>query len=258
MEKAKNLILKKAHQPERVLILLSRFNKERKYETRLKLIQELAELRFDNRQAFEVLKELILTEMNDDIRYHLIKILHNNYPEKSLSFLKQLLITDYNYDFRIIDFSEDKRYNMNDLLNFIIIKKYHRKKMIKDIINNNLLRFAVSWKDYAKTFFIFYDLCLRCFVLCDKKTNVLIYLCSRVNDPFDFTSVKKYIIISNIKLLNGIQLKILEEIKKFLKKFLKDREKNLNLVIMQIENNENLPKFKVFNDKYEFILYFNT
>ena len=55
-----------------------------------------------------------------------------------------------------------------------------------------------------------------------------------------------------------IQMKILREIKKFLKKFLKIREKDLNLVIMQIENNENLPKFKVFSDNYEFIIYFST
>ena len=147
---------------------------------------------------------------------------------------------------------------MNDILNFIIIKKYQRKEMVKDIINNNLLQFAVSWKDYTKNFFIFYDLCLRCFVLCEKKTNVLIYLCSRVNDPFDFTSVKKDILISNINLLNGIQIKILENIKKFFKKLLNVHEKDLDLVIMQTENNENFPKFKVFSDKYEFITYFST
>ena len=89
--------------------------------------------------SFESLKELIFTELNDEIRYKVTKILYNTYPKKSISVIKEVLMRDLNYNYRMINFSRDKRYNINDLLDTIIAKDCHRRQMVHDIINNNLV-----------------------------------------------------------------------------------------------------------------------
>ena len=258
MENSQNLHVESTSHFGKVMIMLSKLNPKYDRDIRLKAIHQLLQMRFDYYQTFETLKEIILSEMSEEIRYHLIKILYYNFPERSLPFLKQVLMTDYNYNFRIIDFSEDKRYNMNDILNFIIIKKYHRKQMLNDIINNNLVRFAISWKEYAKFFNVFYDLSLKCFILFSKEIEFFIYFCSRVNDPFDFVPIQNLISISKVKPLNKIQGKIFRVVIKFLKEFLDIQKKDLNIVVMQKEIDETLPKFKIFSEKHEFFVYIGT
>ena len=258
MEESQNFHIENAPDFGKVMIMLSKLNPKYDRDIRLKIIQELSQFRFDYCQTFEALKQIIISEMSEEIRYHLIKILYNNFPEKSLPFLKQVLMTDYNYNFRIIDFSEDKRYNMNDVLNFIINKKYHRKQMLSDIINNNLIRFAISWKEYAKYFNVFYDLSLKSFVLFSKEIDFFLYFCSRANDPFDFGPNQKIISFSKVKFLNKIQRKKFRVVLIFLKEFLNIQERDLNLVVIQKKNDEILPKFKVFSDNHEFFVYFGT
>lgn len=95
---------------------------------------------------------MIQRELNDAVRYEATKILYEKYPEESIPFIKDVLMRDFNYNFRILEFSKGKRYNVNDLLNSMIIRSHDKAQMASGIINNNLVQFALSWKDFSTVF----------------------------------------------------------------------------------------------------------
>ena len=153
-------------------------------------------LKFDlknSMHSFNSLKSAISNELNDAVRYEMTKIFYEKYPEDSIPFVKDMLITDFNYNYRILEFSKARRYNVNDLLNSIIIRSRDKAQMANDIINNNLILFALSWKDFLPRFDIFYDLHLGAFVLFHKGTETVAYLCTRVGDPFQHIQESKEI-----------------------------------------------------------------
>ncbi len=206
--------------------------------------------------SFESLKEQIFKELNDEIRYKATKILYNSNPEKCNQFIKEILMRDLNYNFRIINFSKDKRYNINDLLDSIIARDYHRRQMVHNIINNNLVRFALSWKDYQKDFHIFYDIYLNCFVLFHKTSEGLAFLCSRANDSFHSIRTSQCISLLDADHLKDISEMTLQSIIDLLEDLLSIQKTELILAKLNTVQTIGLPKYKLISRNHEFIIYF--
>lgn len=255
MEEFQNSLINRKHNPKKARKILLKLKIESNLDPQMLKTHKLAQFKFNNQNFFENLKKHILAEINDEIRYNLIKVLYHHFPERSSLFLIKVLMIDYNYNFNTINFSEDLRYNVNDILNNIIINKKHKKQMVDDIVNNNLIQFAISWKDYKIYFNIFYDLNLKCFILFSKEVNSFIYFCSRLNDPFDFISFHKILTISDISFKYFKSLKILNIAVQFLKRFLNLQERDIKLAISKTENSVGTPNFKIFCDRYDFVIY---
>jgi hypothetical protein len=208
--------------------------------------------------TFDSLKREISTELNDAIRYERTKIFYEKYPDNSISFIKDMLITDFNYNFRILEFSKVKRYSVNDLLNSIIIRSRDKAQMANDIINNNLIWFALSWKDFSIKFAIFYDLHLGAFILFHKGTETVVYLCSRAADPFQHIQGSKEITLSKSYRLNKISRKSLLLMVDLLNKLLNVQKKELMLTFLNTEKGHGLPQYKLASPLQEIIIYFGT
>jgi hypothetical protein len=210
----------------------------------------------DTMHSFGSLKEQILRELNDIVRYEATKILYEKYPEESLPFIKDVLMRDFNYNFRIIEFSKGRRYNVNDLLNSMIIRSHEKAQMAKDIINNNLIHFALSWKDFSTDFNIFYDLNLRAFILFHMGTETVAFLCSRSSDPFYFIQESKEISISKSFHIKDLSKKAIRPLTRLLKSLLSINKKELILSFLNSEKKNRLPRYKLFSNSHEVILYF--
>ena len=218
-------------------------------------------LKFDLKNStysFDSLKSAISNELNDAIRYERTKIFYEKYPEESIQFVKDMLITDFNYNFRILEFSNARRYSVNDLLNSIIIRSHDKAQMANYIINNNLIRFALSWKDFSPRFAIFYDLHLGAFILFHKDTETVVYLCSRAGDPFHYIQESKEIPLSKSYGLKEISRKVLLLMVGLLKKLLDVQKKELVLTILTIVEGNGLPQYKLSSYSHEIIIYFGA
>ncbi|MFX1337987.1 MAG: hypothetical protein ACFFDK_05220 [Promethearchaeota archaeon] len=210
----------------------------------------------DCMKSFESLKKVILTELNDTVRYEATKVLYEKFPEESLSFIKDVLIRDFNYNFRIFEFSEGRRYNVNDLLNSMIIRSHDKAQMANDIINNNLIQFALSWKDFTRAFNIFYDLHLGAFILFHNHTEIVAYLCTRACDPFHFIHKFKDISFSKSLHLTGVSKKAIRSMVKLLKDLLSIHKRDLILSVLYTQTENTLPKYKLSSKDHDVILYF--
>jgi len=210
----------------------------------------------NNRYSFETLKEVILTELNDEVRYEATKVLYEKYPEESITLIKDILMRDFNYNFRILKFSKGRRYNVNDLLNSMIIRSLDKAQMANDIINNNLVQFALSWKDFSTVFNIFYDLHLGIFILFHKGTETVAYLCARASDPFHFIQDSKEISLSKPFHLKEVSKKALRPLIGLLKNLLSIHKSELTLTILNTERDIGLPHYKLSSNAHEAIFYF--
>ena len=76
---------------------------------KLNLLRKLEKIEFNGDEMFEFLKDLALTDANNEIRYMASKMIYKNYPKRGKSLIKWLLMNDSNYNFRIINFSKSKR-----------------------------------------------------------------------------------------------------------------------------------------------------
>ena len=218
-------------------------------------------LKFHQKYApntFNSLKKKILNELNDAIRYELTKILYEKYPEESLPLIKDILMRDFNYNFQIVEFSIAKRYSVNDLLNSMIIRSHDKAQMTNNIINNNLIMFALSWKDFATNFDILYDLHLGVFILLHKGTKIIAYLCSRANDPFHFMQESHEISLLKSYTLNHISRKEFHQIVKLFKTLLNLQKKEIVLTELYKEKGNALPEYKLSSNSQHIILYFGV
>lgn len=225
---------------------------------KLNLLRKLEKIEFNDDEIFEFLKDLALTDANSEIRYMASKIIYKNYPEKSKSLIKWLLMNDSNYNFRIINFSKSKRNNFSDIINSSIEKTQNREKMLSEIIDNDFERFVLSWKDYSNDVQIFYDLDLRCFILYLKKDDYYAYFCRRATDPFQSIPINTIISISKIRKSKDVSKKVINTIIVFLKKFLGEKKRELQLASLTGGKINYIPRFKVFSRKHEFIIYFGS
>jgi len=210
----------------------------------------------DTNHSFKALKDIILKELNDTIRYETTKVLYEKFPEESLPFIKDVLSRDFNYNFPILEFSKGRRYNINDLLNSIIIRSHDKAQMANDIINNNLIQFALSWKEFATDFNIFYDLYLGTFILFHKGAKAVAYLCTRACDPFHFIQISKEIPFSKLFHSTDISKKTLNPMVGLLKDLLSIHKKQLILFALDTEKEKGLPQYKLISNEYDVILYF--
>ncbi|MFX1259973.1 MAG: hypothetical protein ACFFAN_19160, partial [Promethearchaeota archaeon] len=152
-------------------------------EKRLNYLRKLEQIQFNTDEVFDYLEQVALTDTNHELRYIATKIIYKNFPEKSRPLIKRLLTNDLNYNFDIINTSKPERYNFNELVNWGIKNMRNREEMVEGIANNDLLDFALSWKEYSNNFKIFYSINLKCFVLHLKNTNIIAYLCRKATDP---------------------------------------------------------------------------
>lgn len=210
----------------------------------------------NNRYSFETLKEVILTELNDEVRYEATKVIYEKYPEESITLIREILMRDFNYNFRILEFSKGRRYNVNDLLNSMIIRSQDKAQMANDIINNNMVQFALSWKYFSRAFNIFYDLHLGAFILFHKGTKTVSYLCTRASDPFHFIQESKDLSLSKHYHLKEVSKKTLRPMIRLLKSLLYIQKRELALTIVNIEKDNGLPQYKLSSNAHEVILYF--
>lgn len=210
----------------------------------------------NNRHSFETLKEVILTELNDEVRYEATKVIYEKYPEESITFIRDILMRDFNYNYRILEFSKGRRYNVNDLLNSMIIRSQDKAQMANDIINNNMVQFALSWKDFSRVFNIFYDLHLGAFILFHKGTKTVSYLCTRANDPFHFIQEAKVLSLSKPYHLKEVSKKTLRPMIRLLKSLLYIQKRELALTILNTEKENGLPHYKLSSNAHEVILCF--
>jgi len=206
--------------------------------------------------SFETLKEVILRELNDTVRYEATKVLYEKYPKESIPLIKDVLMRDFNYNFRILEFSKGRRYNVNDLLNSMIIRNHDKAQMASTIINNNLVPFALSWKDFSADFHIFYDLHLGVFILFHKGTETVAYLCSRANDPFHFIKESNVFFLSKLYLLKQVSKKALRPLIRLLGNLLSIHKKELTLAILDLKKKSGLPQYKLSSNDHEILLYF--
>lgn len=208
--------------------------------------------------SFNSLKSKISYELNDTVRYETTKVFYEQYPEDSIPFVKDMLITDFNYNFRILEFSKARRYSINDLLNSIIIRSRDKTQMANDIINNNLIKFALSWKDFSTSFDIFYDLHLGAFILFHKDMETVVYLCSRASDPFQHIQESKEILLSKLSVLKDGSRKVLMLMVGLLIKLLDVQKKELILTFLNVEKGNGLPQYKLSSNSHEIIIYFGV
>ncbi|TFG04742.1 MAG: hypothetical protein EU539_10260 [Promethearchaeota archaeon] len=192
-------------------------------------------------------------ESNDTIRYLLINYMYSLYPEKSIPFIKYLLVNDFNYHFSILNFSQAKNYNTNELLNTLITKKIDREQMVKDLIKTNLLKFALSWKDHKTHFRIFYDIHLKCFLLQERTTGYMAYFCANACDPFYYlardashNSLRKIITFT----------KPWRIFMNFYLSFSRLSNKDIELVQFKSNSRDLLPSFTIYSTKCQFRIYF--
>ena len=99
-------------------------NRRIKYE----ILKRISELPLSLDATFELLENIMLYSKSEKTRYLTAQILYENFFEKSKSSLKNTLLRDLNYRFRVLNYSPSKRYNINDILNSCVEKKLNREK----------------------------------------------------------------------------------------------------------------------------------
>jgi len=213
------------------------------------------ESQLNKNRGFEFLKRLALYNSTNAIRYNAIKLLHKFYPNESSELIKWCLSHDSNYDIPIINL-DNKRHNINDLVNFAIKKKHSRDQMVDHTMKNDLLLFVISWKEeyITENFKVIYHIPLKSFIFLPKRINLIIYLFDNVADSFSYLKTIEKITFSALHHhteLSHCSLSLYE----LLKNIIKVPKNNLKCFILDNGMSSNLPKYKVIVEKKKLIFY---
>jgi len=215
-------------------------------KTRLSNLKKLSKFDFGKYNVFSVLKHLVLSDSNDNVRSEAVKILYARYPAESVELIKYILLHDSNYNIPFIDLTERERYNFNDLIDISMERQINKEKMVKGIVGTDLIHVILNWKDCTDQFKLFYEVNLNCFIAFHRKTQSLYYIFSSKYDPFLYFKLIKSIPFSQIQ-------EKCEPMICFYEKCFGDR---FNLRLSMIDHNDLDIKGKINDEVFDITIYF--
>ena len=233
--------------------LIKLYEDEKDIKAKLVYLKKLRNLTINREIYFSFFENIILTEKSSVVRYHVVKLLLEFFPQKGLALIEWVLTHDSNYRFPISNFSMNSkhRHNFNDIVNYSAEKYHIRKDAVKSIIAGELLPVALSWKDFKSTFSIYYDLSLNSFLFYHQKKKVLLYVVEKYRDPFAQISRVDRIKFQDYQFGNmDIEIFI-----PFITKVVKTKEVGLNVDTLQNSSVGGLPKLRIYSVFKSIVVY---
>ena len=234
--------------------LFAEINNSFRDTSSLNTLHQFEKIEFRNEEMYNFLENIVISHKNDKIRFIAAKLLYKNYPEKSITLIKELLSHDFNYKIRVFNLTDSKRYNFNELIDVTIKQIRNKDKMVNDIFTYNFTEFALSWKDYLDLFNVIYNIELNCFILNFKNSQEFAYLCNRVSDPF--YGLRMAPVLNTTKLRNVIRKSSKIRISmEFLRRFLHVKNRDIRILTLRPVQDDTLPNFRIFCTISEFLVY---
>lgn len=166
---------------------------------RIESLKKLEKTDLENYDLFKELKFLSLSDSDSEVRFHATRLLYRHYLKQSKSLIHWIIVHDSNYNIPFINFGEQKRYNINDIINTSIENMTNKGRMAENVIESDLVYFLLSWKMYSEELKIYYDLNLKCLILYHRFSQAICYICHNRYDPFPSTHAYETIPLSKCK-----------------------------------------------------------